>query len=348
VHTLDKPETTRSVVEPTTPETQQAVNAVLSYSHRFSPLVMRALVCIGIIAVVLSLTWMGSLLAVRAPLRMHWSTQMLVATGPLVLVALMSFREWRHWRRPTRQLEELIARARLGEIPIHELDQRLGGVASLVPVVQELLRDLRSQKQVVADLHEQYRQRAAAKTQSFERTIGSLRAQATKDALTGLYNRRMLDENLPKLIEQCKAGSSDLCVLMIDVDHFKMLNDTLGHAAGDALLRAIGQIIRSSVREQDLAIRNGGDEFVILLPGSNQVAGQTLADRLVSLIDQLVKTLRVKPAPRLSIGLASLSGLTEPTSVALLHEADARLYDIKFARKGVARGRTGVEVRLAS
>src|SRR5690606_14641280 len=129
-------------------------------------------------------------------------------------------------------------------------------------LLAEILHDLRQQKTAVAELHAETRQRVAQRTDALERQLGSLRQQASRDKLTGLYNRRMLDQCLNQLVDECRAGRRALCLLMMDADYFKQLNDTLGHAAGDDLLRSIGQIIRSALREQDLAFRYGGDEFI--------------------------------------------------------------------------------------
>src|SRR5206468_3832062 len=109
--------------------------------------------------------------------------------------------------------------------------------------------------------------------------------QATRDPLTGLHNRRLLDQYLPRAIETCREKGDDLAVLAIDVDHFKKLNDAMGHAAGDALLRDIGRLIRSTVRAQDAAFRCGGDEFVIVLPGAGAEAAEAMARRLAWLFD---------------------------------------------------------------
>ena len=179
-------------------------------------------------------------------------------------------------------------------------------------------------------------QRVANRTDALERALGSLREKASRDAMTGLYNRRMLDETLPKLVAESVSGRRPLTVLMVDVDYFKMLNDTLGHAAGDELLRAIGQIIRSTARASDLAFRAGGDEFVVVMPEADPSAGPALRDRLVSLVDGLAKTLRVEKRPRLSIGVAHLRDAEEPTASGLLAQADKALYAVKGARKRAA------------
>jgi diguanylate cyclase (GGDEF)-like protein len=181
-------------------------------------------------------------------------------------------------------------------------------------------------KKMEAELHV----RVVNRTDALERAIGSLKHQASRDALTGLYNRRALDELLPKLIEQCRTGGQDLSVMMIDVDHFKPLNDTLGHAAGDAVLKAVAQIIRSSINGEDQAgFRNGGDEFVVVLPNITRTAAQAIADRMAKLVTALTKPLKVSRKPALSIGVCAMSELEDPTIGKLLAEADKRLYTVK-------------------
>src|SRR5262249_27222215 len=158
---------------------------------------------------------------------------------------------------------------------------------------RRILHDHLSQQKGLAELEAEMSQRVAGRTDALERVIGSLRQQATRDPLTGLFNRRLLDQQLPELISQCRANALDLAILMIDVDHFKHLNDTLGHAAGDELLRSIAQIIRSSIREQDHAYRCGGDEFVIVMPDADSETAHSMAARVTSLVDGLSRTLKV-------------------------------------------------------
>jgi diguanylate cyclase (GGDEF)-like protein len=160
-----------------------------------------------------------------------------------------------------------------------------------------------------------------------------MKEQASRDPLTGLYNRRALDEHLTRIIDRRTAEGGTLSLLMIDVDYFKLLNDTLGHAAGDQLLRSIGQIIRSGIRESDLAFRCGGDEFVVVLDPCEPRDACRLVDRLVSLVDALAKPLRVSRPPRLSIGLSHLGDFGQPSAKALLEAADRALYNVKGDRK---------------
>lgn len=259
--------------------------------------------------------------------------QLLLPVAMLALVCLVAVRQELLWLRPMRQLRGLAEGAREGQVPIEELSSVAGGVSPLVPVVQALLRDLRAERRLNAELNQEIRQRVANRTDALERMVGSLRRQATQDRLTGLHNRRLFDEFLPRLIERCLASREDVGVLMMDVDHFKSLNDTLGHAAGDRLLHDIGRLIGSTIRAQDAAFRLGGDEFVIVVPGATAEALAALADRLGSLVDALAAPLRLPAPPRLSMGLARLSESPDVTPSGLLARADERLYENKRAAR---------------
>jgi diguanylate cyclase (GGDEF)-like protein len=264
-----------------------------------------------------------------------WGNLMLNLSIPSACVALfvlVVLRQRQTWVWPVQRLSYLLPLVRAGELPIESLSEIDGGLAEFAGQVRALLHELRRQKTRMAEMEAEMHHKVANRTDALERTIGSLRQQATRDALTGLFNRRMLDKSLPEFIEKCKQEQSDLALLMIDVDHFKILNDTLGHPAGDELLRNIGQIIRSTIREHDAAFRCGGDEFVILMPGSNIANAETLGDRIKSLVNELSKTIRVPQKPRLSIGISTLWQLQDPNPQSLLEDADKRLYLVKSAR----------------
>lgn len=107
-----------------------------------------------------------------------------------------------------------------------------------------------------------------------------LQEQAIRDALTGLYNRRYLDETLPRELSRAKRDGYPLALIMLDIDHFKQVNDTYGHSAGDEVIRSLGEIIRQGAREGDIACRYGGEEFVIALPRMNVAAALERAEKL--------------------------------------------------------------------
>ena len=261
----------------------------------------------------------------------RWGVELLgVAT--LCLAVYGMTRWW--WGRPTRELRDLIGRVRAGEAPIEELATIGRGPRVIVPLVQGLLRELREQRRELATLNEEIRQRVARRTDALERAIGTLRHQATRDALTGLFNRRFLDTYLPQVVRRCAERRTDVTVVMADLDYFKLLNDTLGHAAGDDLLRSVGQLIRSTVRGEDAPFRLGGDEFVIVMPGAVAEHGRALGERVSSLVDALGRTIKLPNRPRLSFGVACLTDAPADGSAAgLLVRADQALYDCKRARR---------------
>jgi diguanylate cyclase (GGDEF)-like protein len=241
------------------------------------------------------------------------------------------------WWLPLRRLGKTLLLIRQGQAPIDELSRITGPLGSFRMVLQAMLRELRQAKVELAICQHETRQRIAQRTDALERLVGSLRQQANRDPLTGLYNRRMLDQHLSTIVNRSRADNADLAVLMLDLDHFKILNDTLGHGAGDELLRTVGQLIRSSIRERDLAFRCGGDEFVILLPDHGFGVGHVLARRLVSLVDELGRTLRTPLPLGLSTGLVCASELSDPSGPGLLLEGDKRLYATKADRKAAQK-----------
>jgi diguanylate cyclase (GGDEF)-like protein len=287
-----------------------------------------------ILLTVSGLAWLGWLLVSREPVAGAWTVQVILALATLVAGCWGEVHRYRTWTRPMRQLQELLPTVRGGELGPEALDPITGGPSALVPAIQDLFADLKTQRAMIVELESEMRTKVANRTDALERTIGSLRQQATRDALTGLFNRRFLDQYLAHAVTRHLRQRKDLCVLMIDVDYFKLLNDTHGHAAGDDLLKAIGQLIRSAIRGEDVGFRCGGDEFVILLPDSGPEAGQILGDRLASLVDALGKTIKgLTKAPRLAYGLANLRNASEQTPAAVLAMADRALYEVKRARK---------------
>jgi diguanylate cyclase (GGDEF)-like protein len=160
--------------------------------------------------------------------------------------------------------------------------------------------------------------------------IGELTDHANIDALTGLYNRRWLDNALPRLLSQADKGELQLCILLIDVDHFKKYNDTQGHLGGDQALIAMGEVLKTTVRPYDFATRYGGEEFLVILPNTGKAEGIAVAERIRLMAEKRVITSsqgNSLPGVTISIGLA-MSEFHSATQ-SLIAVADAQLYRAK-------------------
>lgn len=150
------------------------------------------------------------------------------------------------------------------------------------------------------------------------------------DSLTGLFNRRHFSSIAARILEKSNGRFGDLCVVMLDIDHFKRINDTYGHAAGDAVLKAIGEILRQSLRETDFAGRLGGEEFALLLPRTTLSQSQQIAERLRQQVEDFTHQIGDDQQLHctLSLGIAVRSE-AENTLDQLLHAADQALYQAK-------------------
>jgi diguanylate cyclase (GGDEF)-like protein len=263
----------------------------------------------------------------------HWQVQVMLAYAMLFSSGFVAVHQWIYWAKPTRRLLELLPLVRRGHEPIEELSKIRGGLTELAEETQLLLRELRRQKAEVSQLELELSQRVASRTDALERSLGVMKQHASRDALTGLLNRRVLDETLPTMMERCRAENLPLSLMMIDVDNFKPLNDTLGHAAGDDLLRSLGQLFRSTLLGDDAAFRYGGDEFVLLLLGTDRDEAKARGHRLAKLVEAMTVTLAVAKPPQLSIGLLSLADAPNSDPESFLRAADRLLYRIKAARR---------------
>jgi two-component system cell cycle response regulator len=159
----------------------------------------------------------------------------------------------------------------------------------------------------------------------------------TVDGLTQLYNRRYFLESLEREFARSKRYKNPFALVMVDVDHFKKINDRFGHQAGDTVLRRIGAVLKTKVRSNDLAARIGGEEFALILPETKQQGAIALADKLrraveAERITHDGESIRVT----VSLGVAEFSRSYE-RSDALMKLADQRLYEAKHAGRNTVR-----------
>jgi diguanylate cyclase (GGDEF)-like protein/PAS domain S-box-containing protein len=174
-----------------------------------------------------------------------------------------------------------------------------------------------------------------------------LEAKAYTDALTGVGNRRYFDEVAPREADRAARLRDSVCLVTLDVDHFKRVNDTHGHAAGDAVLAAVARAVRDAAREVDVVARIGGEEFAVLLPSTDAGGARAAADRIRLAVEQLVvRTGDAALRVTVSAGVAELASAPDDAGVGegidrLLARADAALYAAK------RRGRNRVVVAEA-
>jgi two-component system cell cycle response regulator len=152
---------------------------------------------------------------------------------------------------------------------------------------------------------------------------------AISDPLTGLYNRRYLDAHLRSTVARAEATSKPVCVLVFDIDHFKEVNDTYGHDAGDDVLREFAERLRRGVRNIDLVSRYGGEEFLLVMPETDAEFAGAVAERLRSDVEKVAFQTRSGTFPvTVSIGIAEWQGASD-TAEALIKRADTALYSAK-------------------
>ena len=158
----------------------------------------------------------------------------------------------------------------------------------------------------------------------------ALQEQSIRDPLTGLHNRRYLEDSLIRELARAKRKAQPLSIILLDIDHFKRINDTFGHGAGDMVLRRLGLVLQANVRESDIACRVGGEEFSLLLPEGPL----SIAAHRAELIRKAVNELALKHEDQdlgtvtISLGVASFPD-HGTTAEVLIRAADQVLYDAK-------------------
>ncbi len=267
-------------------------------------------------------------------------------TGPLVGLAALAVAGlavcigWFRFgvQRPITQVVDSLANVQAGLSDAALSSGAPQELREALAAVDETCRELRKWRGEANSLRNAVDARVDAKTREVEKALRLAEREAETDALTQLRNRRALRRILPELFQQQLRAAHELSLVLIDIDHFKKLNDALGHAKGDELLHFFGELVRATLRRaSDVAVRYGGDEFVLLLPDTSPVEAEGMIRRLVSLFGQRVRTIGAPdPQPTISAGIAGLqqNGVDSPEE--LLRLADEAMYWAKRKRRGVA------------
>ena len=254
-----------------------------------------------------------------------WRAELHEAAGEAE-AALLALREWQRLQAERAQRASTARyQAAMLQTELLQLQQRLEEHDARRQAAERARREL-------AEAHDKLTRKMA----EVEALQAQLREQATQDVLTGLANRRHLNETLPQLLALAQREALPLGVVIIDLDHFKRVNDEHGHPAGDQLLAAFGALLRSHLRRSDQAFRYGGEEFCLLLPHTDASHAQQKTEALLA--DWRAQVFTLDSGARLtlqSFSAGATDSRTSPGSPAgLLRAADQLLLLAKRGQRG--------------
>jgi diguanylate cyclase (GGDEF)-like protein len=163
-----------------------------------------------------------------------------------------------------------------------------------------------------------------------EAILRQLYRSSTRDALTGVYNRRHFDDRLAAELAYAKRHDTDVSLVLVDIDFFKQVNDTHGHAGGDAVLRQVASTLQKQLRIEDILSRIGGEEFAVILRGTGTIGALRLGERLRSAAEKTPALFNgAMIHTTISVGVAALSEVPPGDDRGLFTSADSRLYRAK-------------------
>ena len=213
---------------------------------------------------------------------------------------------------------------KIGAFPLFSEDEITGCIVARSMIEKLSKRDI--------DYLEQLTRQAAA-TINRANSYSTILQYATLDALTNLNNRRQFETRLGQEIAITKRQNNPLCAMMIDIDFFKKVNDTYGHAAGDEVLRTVAGIIKEHLRESDIPARYGGEEFAVLIPFTQIQEAKTVGERLRKAVEERPITIYADTENAKQINVTISMGLAEynkeESGEALFERADKALYEAK-------------------
>jgi diguanylate cyclase (GGDEF)-like protein len=239
---------------------------------------------------------------------------------------------------PLGSLDRAMARVADGQDPGHLLQQGGAGGAG---EMQRLIRHFTHMAAAVLQARRDLEHKVGERTAALDRL--------TKiDPLTELFNRRGMGERLAAELERARRAHTHVGLLWLDVDWFKTINDSHGHAVGDAALKSVARSIQSVIRPYDVAARWGGDEFVVLLPEATPEALAALGERLRTVVAAATdlhgaQGQPLHPGLRLSISIGGHLAQPGDSLDSLLHQADQALYAAKAAGRGCYRSSTDAQ-----
>lgn len=248
--------------------------------------------------------------------------------GTALLFALLAYRLSRSISRPLEQLAQTAERIERRERPLQYPDiQGSAEFEQLSRSLQGMTQALLAREDELERLNAGLEQQVAERTAALRAANAQLEILARKDALTGLNNRRTFDERMQEFFQRLKRSQRPFAVILMDIDHFKQINDGHGHNAGDEVLRQFAATLQGCVRATDVVARIGGEEFAALLPEARSEA-EALA--VAEKIRLAVMNAEFPPVGRLTLSLGvTLAADTDAGESGILRRADSALYQAK-------------------
>lgn len=223
-----------------------------------------------------------------------------------------------------REFGEALA---LGAARLDQDPTRNGLVCALVTLTTETTKAIERNREL-----EQQLAASAARISKLRKSLADVKQEATTDALTGLCNRRAFDARLKRTLAQVRAEpGASFSLLLIDVDHFKVFNDTHGHRVGDLVLRLVARLLADNVKGRDTVARYGGEEFAVILAGAELRAAAIVAQQICEALSNkhLVNKGTTQRFGRVSVSIGVAQARPGETAAALLERADVALYEAK-------------------
>lgn len=290
---------------------------------------------LGVASVTGLATLIGSSLGLSQHLAVLCALPIGVAGGFIFALGLVLSPATRAEEHRRRLIERINAVASVDREEAFEILLRLDDdheLAELARTVHDALAEAHADRLEAARLRREMTDRV--KRESHKNTVLLSRMTLT-DELTGLLNRRGFEQTLNEMVENARRDNTEASLIALDMDHFKQLNDTLGHEKGDVALAALGEVIAGAIREKDFGARVGGDEMFVGLPGANQEVAERVAQRIMSLYAAHPAAMSIGAAwPTLSAGIASLNQDRAGSADDLKRIADEALYASKHAGRG--------------
>lgn len=257
-----------------------------------------------------------------------------LALGITLLMIPVGYEVVRNIASPINKLRETAQRYAAGLLHDRVQIRRGDEIGDLAIAFNGMADALEESHGNLTRLNSELEERVKKRTEALEQANRRFRELAARDSLTGLYNRRHFNDLLTQLFAESMRYHTDLTCMMIDLDNFKRVNDSLGHQVGDNLLRMTAKVIQQSIRIADVAVRYGGDEFVVLLPQTSPEDARASAERIINgFRAELTNNLPEASIASLSIGLASRANDQPQESMQLVQLADEALYLAKAGGK---------------